>query len=225
MEHDERREHEEQHGGQRVSGAELEREVLARQGGDVREVAAHRAVSASHPLASPATRSGSWVETTSVAVAGQRRELAVEELRTLVVEGGEGLVEDEQVGVVEECPAQREPLHHPARVVGHPLAARLPEAEPLEQHADSLPPLRDPVEAAEQLEVLQRRRARGRAGARARGSRGGRVRASTSSVPRVGAARPARSRSRVVLPEPFAPGDDQAAAPLDREREVAQHRA
>ena len=52
--------------------------------------------------------------------------------------------------------AQREPLHHPARVVGHPLAARLPEAEPLEQHPDSLAPLRDPVQAAEQLEVLER---------------------------------------------------------------------
>ena len=81
------------------------------------------------------------------------------------------------------------------------------------------------VQAAEQLEVLERGELAIEQGLVRQVAERGRARSSTSSVPRVGAARPARSRSSVVLPEPFAPGDDEAAAPLDREREVAQHRA
>ena len=45
---------------------------------------------------------------------------------------------------------------------------------------------------------------------------------STRSSPSVGARRPAQSRSSVVFPEPFAPGDDEEAAVLEVEVELLQ---
>ena len=127
-------------------------------------------------------------------------------------------------GAWRSCPAQREPLHHPARVVGHALAASLPEAEPLEQHSDALPPLRDPVQAAEQLEVLQRREL-------AVQQRLVREVAETGALG--GHVERAARRRRQTRQEPeqsrltraVRAGDDQAAATLDHEREVAEHPA
>src|SRR5207244_3681459 len=46
---------------------------------------------------------------------------------------------------------------HPARVRRDPVAPRLPETETLEQHPDALAPLRHPVQAAVEVEVLERR--------------------------------------------------------------------
>src|SRR5690242_13293697 len=83
-------------------------------------------------------------------------ELAVEERRTLVVERAERLVEEQQVGVVQQRAAERKPLEHPARERLGAAVARLPEAEALEQHPDPLAPLGHPVEAAVQVEVLER---------------------------------------------------------------------
>ena len=81
-------------------------------------------------------------------------ELAVEEQRAVLVERRERLVEDEQLGVVEQRPAQREPLRHAARVRRHALVPRVPEREALEQHPDPLTSLGNAVEAAVELEVL-----------------------------------------------------------------------
>src|SRR5487761_1680485 len=60
---DERRDDEEQHRRQGVARAELEQQILARQRAHVGEV---RHASASRSVASRATRSGSWVETSTV---------------------------------------------------------------------------------------------------------------------------------------------------------------
>ena len=61
MEDRERRDHEEQHRGQRLLGSELEQQILARERGDVAEVV-H--ANASRSVANRSTRCGSWVATT-----------------------------------------------------------------------------------------------------------------------------------------------------------------
>ena len=52
---------------------------------------------------------------------------------------------------------QRQPLRHPARVDRDSIVAGLPEREALEEHPDALAPLRNAVEPAEEVEVLERR--------------------------------------------------------------------
>ena len=153
VEHDERRENEEEHRRQRVPPAQLDAQILARECHDVGEV---RHASASRAVWSAATRSGSCVVSDDGAPAREPRELAIEERRAALVERRERLVENEQVGLVEKRPAQREPLRHATRVRRHALVARLPEREALEQHPDALAPLRDAVEPAEEVEVLHR---------------------------------------------------------------------
>ena len=56
---------------------------------------------------------------------------------------------------MEQRPAQRQALRHPARVRGDPLVAD-PQPEALEQHPRSLAPLGHAVETAEEVEVLER---------------------------------------------------------------------
>jgi hypothetical protein len=73
------------------------------------------------------------------------------------VYGSSRLVEDEELRVVQQNPAEREPLRHSARERPDAAAPNLPEAEPLQQHADPLTALRHAVEPAVQLEVLERR--------------------------------------------------------------------
>ena len=88
------------------------------------------------------------------------RELAerlVEQHHTRGVERIERLVEDEQLRLVQKHAAETETLLHPARERAHPLVADIPETEPLEQHADPLAPFGEAVEAAEELQVLERR--------------------------------------------------------------------
>ena len=91
------------------------------------------------------------------ALAGERGELAIEQRRAFLVERGERLVEHEQRRVVEQRAAQRQPLRHAARVGRDAVAARVPETEPLEQHPAPLAPLGHAIEAAEEVEVLERR--------------------------------------------------------------------
>ena len=86
-------------------------------------------------MRAPAVRSraarpgaGSWVVSRTVAAPASCRELAVEQLGALGVERGERLVEDEQLGVVQQRAAEREPLRHAARVRGDALGARRPRA-------------------------------------------------------------------------------------------------
>src|SRR5207247_624595 len=57
---------------------------------------------------------------------------------------------------VEERRAEGEPLDHPAGGRGRSLLPRLPEPEALEQHPDALAPLGHPIEAAVEVEVLER---------------------------------------------------------------------
>src|SRR5581483_584638 len=53
-------------------------------------------------------------------------------------------------------PAERQPLQHPPREGIRPLVARVPQAEPLEQHPDPLAALGHAVEPAVEVEVLER---------------------------------------------------------------------
>ena len=108
-------------------------------------------------VASAATRAGIVGREHDRPLAGERCELAVEQRRAVLVERRERLVEHEQRRVVEQRAAEREPLRHPARERRDAVGAHLPEAEPLEQHPAALAALGHAVEAAEELEVLERR--------------------------------------------------------------------
>ena len=154
MEDDEHRDDEQQHRGQRVARSQLEQEILARERAHIGEVA--HAASARRSVANGSRRAGSCVEASTVCAA-QLCELGVEQLRALCVERRVRLVEHEERRLVQQHAAEREPLRHAARVRGDALAARLPEAEALEQHPDSLATLGDAVEAAVEVEVLERR--------------------------------------------------------------------
>src|SRR5438034_9702594 len=84
-------------------------------------------------------------------------ELPLEQLLAGLVERVAWLVEDQQLGVVQERTAERQPLQHPTRIRARPLRPSLPEPEALEQHPDALAPLGHAVEAAIEVEVLDRR--------------------------------------------------------------------
>src|SRR2546421_25004 len=80
-------------------------------------------------------------------------ELRVEQARPGSVQPAVRLVEQQETRLVEERPAERESLRHPAREGADALVAGVPEAKALEQHADSLAALRHPVEPSVQAEV------------------------------------------------------------------------
>src|SRR6187200_638634 len=83
-------------------------------------------------------------------------ELAVEQLGARFVQPAERLVEDQQLRSVQQRAAEREALQLTARELGRALASRVPESEALEQHPDPLAPLGHAVEAAVEVEVLER---------------------------------------------------------------------
>ena len=150
-------------------------------------------------------------------------ELGVEELRPRLVERAVRLVQHEQLRLVKEHAAEREPLRHAAGVRGDPLVPCLPETEALEQHADPLAALGQAVEAPVELEVLER----GQlpvdewlvpevADLRALAPR--------SIFPSVGWASPAQIRSSVVFPEPFGPVTTRKP-PRGRSRSTSARRA
>ena len=204
MEDDERREDEEQHRRQRVARPQLEPEVLARERATSREVPLMRARSRRRSRAArPAPDRGSSSDD------GRRpassRELAVEQLRALGVERGERLVEHEQLGIVQQRAAEREPLHHPARVRGDALVADVPEPEALEQHPDPLAPLRHAVEAPVEVEVLERGQLAVERAARGRGSRAGRGRRPRRARRPSAPPGPRRAGAASSCPDPFAP--------------------
>ena len=209
MEDDERGEDEEEHRRQRVPRAKLEPEVLAREGDDVGGVEGERAhARTSLWVASAATRAGSCVESTIVRSPVRAASSRVEERRPVLVERRERLVEHEQRRIVEQRPAEREALRHPARERRDAIGPRVPEAEPLEEHPAPLAPLGDAVEPSEEVEVLERRQLAVEQRLVPDEAEVAPFARRPSSMPRVGAARPATSRSRVVLPEPFGAGDD-----------------
>ena len=155
----ERREDEEQHRRQRVPGPELEPQVLARERDDVggveRDASSSRGPAGGWRAAS--TRAGSWVESTIVRSPVSAASSRSSSADAFLVERGERLVEHEQRRVVEQRAAEREALRHAARVGRDAVGANVPEAEPLEQHPAALAPLGDAIEAAEEIEVLERR--------------------------------------------------------------------
>src|SRR5688572_21680361 len=81
-------------------------------------------------------------------------ELAIEQLSPVAVEPGVRLVEQEELRLVQERPAEGEPLQHPARVGAGPLVSRVPQREALEQHPDPLARLGHAIEPRVEAEVL-----------------------------------------------------------------------
>ena len=77
--------------------------------------------------------SGSWLATTSVRRARGLCEHVVEERAGGRVEAGIGLVQEQELGPVQEDAAESEPLLHSARERPDALVPRFPEAEALEQ--------------------------------------------------------------------------------------------
>ena len=65
-------------------------------------------------------------------------------------------VQHEQLRLVQERPAESEALCEAPGESAHPLVPGIPQAETLEDHADALASLGDAVQAAEQVEVLER---------------------------------------------------------------------
>src|SRR4029453_16390178 len=88
---------------------------------------------------------------------GRPAKLVEEQLGAARVERAERLVEKQQVRLMEKRSTEGETLEHSAGDRAGLPAARLPEAEALEEHADPLAALRDPVQAAVEVEVLERR--------------------------------------------------------------------
>ncbi len=160
--------------------------------------------SASRPLANGSTRAGSCVETRNVRSPRSSASCASRSSAPASSSARVRLVEDEQRGIVEQDAAEREPLRHAARVRRDAVVPRLPEPEALEQHPDPLAPLGHAVEAAVELEVLERRQL----------AIDERLVAEVAELaardapldrPLGRRARPAQIRSSVVLPEPFGP--------------------
>ena len=135
-------------------------------------------------------------------LAGELVERGVEQRRPGGVERVEGLV-GRRAAVVQENPAEPEPLLHPARERRDAVVAHLPETEPLEQHPDPLAPLRQAVEPPEEMEVLERRQLA--VNERLVTEVADLAAFRQLDLPSVGASSPASTRSSVVLPEPFGP--------------------
>ena len=219
---DERREDEEQHRGQRVARPQLEQQVLARERGDVGEVP-H--ASASRPVASGATRSGSCVATSRCACRAAPRARG-RAARAVVVERAERLVEDQQLGLVQERRGR----------------ARAAAACPRENAAGAL--ARAPPRARSARAASRSARAApapGRAGRRGRGSRAPSARgrraargprkpipprsASTSSVAARRHGEPGAEPQQRRLPGAVRPGDDEEAAARELEVDARAARA
>ena len=103
---------------------------------------------------------------------------------------------------MQQGPAERQPLQHPARVRAGALVTRIPEREALEQHPDPLARLGHSIEARVEPQVLDRRELAVHERLVAEEPELPALDVYPSS-PAVGAASPATRRSRVVLPEPF----------------------
>src|SRR4030095_1988139 len=87
---------------------------------------------------------------------GRPAKRAKEQLGAARVERAERLVEKQQVRLMEKRSTEGETLEHSAGERAGLLAARLPEAEALKGQCDPLAALRDPVQAAVEVEVLER---------------------------------------------------------------------
>ena len=141
---------------------------------------------------------------------------AAGQLAALGVEVGVGLVEQQQLGLVQDAAADRQPLAHPGRELGDPLVGAALHPDRGEQLLDPRlgAPRRDPVQAGVEAQVLaaaevaveQRLVAEvADPAAQLPGlARAARSRAPATSPP-LGRSRVARIRSSVVLPAPLGP--------------------
>ena len=141
-------------------------------------------------------------------------ERRVEQRRAGVVERVERLVQDHQLGLVEEHAAEPQPLAHPTGEGRDPLVAHLPEPEALEQHPDPLGPLGDRGRAGRTGAGSRAGSARGRRAARGRGSRSRRGRAARARPP-LGASRPGEHAEERRLARAVRPGDEQEPARVE----------
>ena len=114
---------------------------------------------ASADRTTPFTRSGSWVRDDPRRRRASREasqaELTVEQRGTVLVESRVRLVEHEQSRVVQEGPAEREPLRHPARIGGDALADALPRDRNARAAFRSALGARRPGRGAVEVEVLE----------------------------------------------------------------------
>ena len=220
VEDDEDRDDEEQHRRQRVARAQLEQQVLARERAHVGGVA-H--ASASVVVASGAMRAGSWVETRNVRSCSSSASCASSSSAPCASSAVYGSSSTSSAGLVQEHAAEREPLRHAARVRRDAIVAHVPQPVALEQHADPLAPFGDAVEAAVEIEVLERRELAvderlvaevADLGARAR---------STRSSPSVGTIEAGAEAEERRLAGAVRAGDDGEAAARQLEVDVAQH--
>ena len=123
---------------------------------------------------------------------------------------------------MEQGPAEREPLRHPARVRGDTISPCVPQPEALEQHADPLSPLRHPVQPAVEVQVLD-------GGELVIDERLVREIAEAGTVdvdaqrPAGGGRKPRDDPHEGRLAGAVAAGDDQEAAAWHHERDAAQH--
>ena len=139
-----------------------------------------------------------------------------------LVEAGIRLVEEQEVGVVQERAAEREPLLHAPRVRRRRARAAPPRARSARGASRSARAAPARGTGGRRGRGSRARTARGRREARGRGTRCGSRAAETSSSPRVGASRPAQSASSVDLPEPFGPVTTRKLALGDIEVEAAK---
>ena len=220
VEDDQDRDHEQQHRGQRVPGPQLEPQVLAR---ERRRRRRSSYASASLPLASGATRSGSCVATRIVRALAHAGELAVEQLRALGVQPAERLVEDQQLGPVQQRRGRARAAAAGRARAWPPARAATPRGRSARAASRSARAARARGRAARRGRGSRAPSARGRRAARGRGSRSRRAPARPRACRRSGSPSPAQRRSSVVLPAPFGAGDDEEAAALELEVEPAQH--
>src|SRR5439155_15839153 len=89
-------------------------------------------------------------------LAAQLVELPFQQRLARLIQRVGGLIENQQLGVVQESATERQALQHPARVRAGALRASLPKPEALEQHPDPLAPFWHTVEPPVQVKVLDR---------------------------------------------------------------------
>jgi hypothetical protein len=131
------------------------------------------------------------------------------------------LVENQEVRLVQQRPAERQPLQHAARKRTGARVPRIPEAKALEQHACAFAPLGHPVETPVEIEVLERsqlpvdeRLVCEVADASARNAE--------LELPARGCGEPGAETQQRRLPRPVRPGDDQEVVGADVELDAAQ---
>ena len=206
VEDDERGDDEQQHGRHRVPRTELEEQILASEDRDVLEVGDHATSRRARDARSRAARCAPDRAMRRPACEPRRAPSAQPRATRRPPRRGRRTARRAAAGRGSWSSVRQSASRccHPSRVRRDGIVPGSPERVALEQHADPLSALRDPVETSVQLEVLEGgqlavdQRLVAEVADRARS-------ASTSSSPPEGARSPANSRNSVLFPEPFRP--------------------